>query len=72
MALDDDVCEEEIFYSIDPMRTVYLALKRANLDFLALTCKRPKTKDDEAMMEELQQKIKAYGVSVIDYNFYKL
>jgi len=70
--VDDNVCEEEIFTSIDPMKTVYLALKRANMDYLAFACKWPKTDDDKAMMVELQKKIKGYGVSVIDYNFYKL
>ena len=70
--MDDNVSEEEIFTSLDPMKTVYLALKRANKDLLAFASKWPKTDDDKAMMVVLQQKIKGYAVSVIDYNFYKL
>ena len=70
--IDDNVTEEDIFTSIDPMKTVYLALKRANKDLLAFACKWPKTDNDKAMIVELEQKIKGYGVSVIDYNFYKL
>ena len=54
--MDDNVSEEEIFTSLDPMKTVYLALKRANKDLLAFACKWPKTDDDKAMMVELQKK----------------
>ena len=70
--MDDNVSEEETFTSIESMKTVYLALKRANKDLLAFACKRTKTDHDKAMIVELEQKIKGYGVSVIDYNFYKL
>ena len=40
--IDDNVTEEEIFTSIDPMKTVYLALKRANKDLLALLANGPR------------------------------
>ena len=70
--MDDDVSEYEIFNTLDPMKMISQLLRKANRDLTTYACKWPKTNDDKAKMVELQQKIKGYVVSVINYNFYKL
>ena len=39
----EDIDEDEIFYSTDPMTTVTKALKKANIEYRGLISKRPLT-----------------------------
>jgi hypothetical protein len=42
----EDIDEEKIFYSTDPMTTVAKALKKSNIEYLGLLSKRPLTQED--------------------------
>ena len=66
----EDIDEDEIFYSTDPIKTVTKALKKANIEYLGLISKRPLTQEDRARIVELQTTITNYGVSVIFTYFY--
>jgi hypothetical protein len=70
--LDDEDLEDEIFYSTDPIATVVKALKKANIEYLALFRKRPLTQEDRARIAELQNLITNFGVSGIFTYFYQL
>jgi hypothetical protein len=39
----EDIDEEEIFYSTDPITTIAKALKKTNIEYLVLLSKRPLT-----------------------------
>jgi hypothetical protein len=66
----EDIDEDEIFYSTDPMTTVTKALKKANIEYLGLISKRPLTQEDRARIVELQNTITNFGVSGIFTYFY--
>jgi hypothetical protein len=68
----EDIDEDEIFYSTDPMTTVTKALKKANIEYLGLLSKRPLTQEDRARIVELQNTITNFGVSGIFTYFYQL
>ena len=68
----EDLDEEEIFYSTDLIETVMKALKKENIEYLALLRKRPLTQEDRARIAELQNLIKNLGVSDIFTYFYQL
>jgi hypothetical protein len=68
----EDIDEDIIFYSTDPMTTVTKALKKANIEYLGLVSKRPLTQEDRARIVELQNKITNFGVSGIFTYFYQL
>jgi hypothetical protein len=70
--LDDEELEDEIFYSTDPIETVVKALKKENIEYLALFRKRPLTQEDRERIAELQNLIKKFGVSGIFTYFYQL
>jgi hypothetical protein len=63
--VDDEVIEEEIFYSTNPMETVRKALKRENIELLGLISRRPMTEEINARINELKAQIHSYGVSGI-------
>jgi hypothetical protein len=63
--VDDEVIEEEIFYSKKPMETVRKDLKRENIELLGLISRRPMTKDINTRPNELKDQIHSYGVSGI-------
>ena len=50
----EDIDEEEIFYSTNPIETVTKALKKANMEYLGLITKRPLTQEDRERIVELQ------------------
>ena len=66
----EDIDEEEIYYSTNPMTTVTKALKKANMEYLGLISKRPMTQEDRERIVELQTTITNYGVSGIFIYFY--
>jgi uncharacterized protein YqgV (UPF0045/DUF77 family) len=66
----EDIDEDEIFYSTNPMTTVTKALKKANMEYLGLISKRPLTQEDRERIVELQTTITNYGVSGIFTYFY--
>jgi hypothetical protein len=66
----EDIDEDEIFYSTDPMTTVTKALKKANIEYLGLISKRPLTQEDRERIVELQNTITNFGVSGIFTYFY--
>ena len=66
----EDIDEDEIFYSTNPMTTVTKALKKDNMEYLGLITKRPLTQEDRARIVELQTTITNYGVSDIFTYFY--
>jgi hypothetical protein len=66
----EDIDEDEIFYSTNPMTTVTKALKKANIEYLGLISKRPLTQEDRARIVELQTTITNFGVSGIFTYFY--
>ena len=68
----EDIDEDEIFYSTDPMTTVTKALKKANIEYLGLLSKRPLTQEDRERIVELQNTITNFGVSGIFTYFYQL
>jgi hypothetical protein len=70
--LDDEELEDEIFYSTDPIATVVKALKKENIEYLALFHKRPLTQEDRARIAELQNLITFFWVSGIFTYFYQL
>jgi hypothetical protein len=63
--VDDEVFEEEIFYSKNPMETVRKALKRENIELLGLIRRRPMTKEINTRINEMKAQIHSYGVSGI-------
>ena len=65
-----DIDEDEIFYSTNPMTTVTKALKKDNIEYLGLLSKRPLTQEDRARIVELQNTITNFGVSGIFTYFY--
>jgi hypothetical protein len=65
----EDIDEDEIFYSTDPITTVAKALKKANIEYLGLLSKRPLTQEDKARIVELQNIITNFGVSGISHIF---
>ena len=68
----EDIDEDEIFYSTDPMKTVTKALKKANIEYLGFLSKRPLTQEDRTRIVELQNTITNFGVSGIFTYFYQL
>jgi hypothetical protein len=66
----EDIYEDKIFYSTNPMTTVTKALKKANIEYLGLISKRPLTQEDKARIVELQTTITNFGVSGIFTYFY--
>jgi hypothetical protein len=66
----EDIDEDEIFYSTNPMTTVTKALKKANIEYLGLISKRPLTQEDRERIVELQTTITNFGVSGIFTYFY--
>jgi hypothetical protein len=66
----EDIDEDEIYYSTNPMTTVTKALKKDNMEYLGLIRKRPLTQEDGARIVELQTTITNYGVSGIFTYFY--
>jgi len=52
--VDDEVIEEEIFYSTNPMETIRKALKRENIELLGLISRRPMTEEISARINELK------------------
>jgi hypothetical protein len=66
----EDIDEDKIFYSTNPMTTVTKALKKANIEYLGLISKRPLTQEDRARIVELQTTITNFGVSGIFTYFY--
>ena len=66
----EDIDEDEIFYSKNPMTTVTKALKKDNIEYLGLISKRPLTQEDMATIVELQTTITNFGVSGIFTYFY--
>jgi hypothetical protein len=68
----EDIDEDKIFYSTDPMTSVTKALKNANIEYLGFISKRPLTQDDRARIVELQNTITNFGVSGIFTYFYQL
>ena len=68
----EDIDEDEIFYSTNPMIIVTKALKKANIEYLGLLSKRPLTWEDRARIVELQNTITNLGVSGIFTYFYQL
>jgi hypothetical protein len=66
----EDLDEDEIFYSIDPIETVVKVLNKANIEYLGLFCKRPLTQEDMERIAELQNLINNFGVSFIFTYFY--
>jgi hypothetical protein len=66
----EDIDEDEIFYSTNPMTTVTKALKKANMEYLGLISKRPLTQEDRERIVELQTTITNFGVSGIFTYFY--
>ena len=65
-----DIDEDEIYNSTNPMTTITKALKKANMEYLGLTSKRPLTQEDKARIVELKTTITNYGVSGIFTYFY--
>ena len=63
--MDDEVIEEEIFYSTNPMETVRMALKRETIELLDLISIRPMTEEISARINELKAQIHSYGASGI-------
>jgi hypothetical protein len=63
--VDDEVIEEEIFYSKNPMETVRKALKRENIELLGLISKRLMIEEINTIINELKSQIHSYGVSGI-------
>ena len=61
----EDIDEDEIFYSTNPMTTIMKALKKANMEYLGFINKRPLTQEVGARIVELQTTITNYGVSGI-------
>jgi hypothetical protein len=49
----EDIDEDEIFYSTDPMTTIMKALKKDNIKYLGLISKRPLTQEDREIIIEL-------------------
>jgi hypothetical protein len=68
----EDLDEDEIFYSTDPIETVVKALKKENIEYLGLFRKRPLTQEDRERIAELQNLITNFGVSGIFTYFYQL
>jgi hypothetical protein len=66
----EDIDEDEIYYSTNPMTTVTKALKKANMEYLGLIRKRPLTQEDRERIVELQTTITNFGVSGIFTYFY--
>jgi hypothetical protein len=66
----EDIDEDEIYYSTNPMTTVTKALKKANMEYLGLISKRPLTQEDRERIVELQTTITNFGVSGIFTYFY--
>jgi hypothetical protein len=68
----EDIDEDEIFFSTDPMITVMEALKKANIEYLGFLSKRPLTWEDWERIVELQNTITNLAVSGIFTYFYQL
>ena len=66
----EDIDEDEIFYSTDPMKTITKALKKANIEYLGLLSNRPLIEEVRERIVELQNKITNFGVSGIFTYFY--
>jgi hypothetical protein len=66
----EDIDEDKIYYSTNPMTTVTKALKKANMEYLGLISKRPLTQEDRERIVELQTTITNFGVSGIFTYFY--
>jgi hypothetical protein len=67
-----DIDEEKIFYSTDPIKNVTKALKKDNIEYLGFLSKRSLTQEDKARIAELQNIITNFGVSGIFTYFYQL
>jgi hypothetical protein len=61
----EDIDEDEIFDSTNPMKTVTKALKKDNIEYLGVISKRPLTQEDGARIVELQTTITNFGVGGI-------
>ena len=68
----EDIDEDEIFYSTDPMKTIMKALKKDNIGYLGFLSKRPLTQEDREIIVKLQNIITNFGVSGIFTYFYQL
>ena len=52
-ASTEDIDEDKIFYSTDPMKTVMKALKKDNIEYLGFLSKRSLTQEDTTRIVEL-------------------
>ena len=68
----EDIDQDEIFYSTNPMTTITKDLKKASIEYLGLISKRPLTQEDRERIVELQNTITNFGVSGIFTYFYQL
>ena len=68
----EDIDEDEIFCSTDPMITATNALKKANIEYLGFLSKRPLIWEDMERIVELQNIITNFGLSGIFTYFYQL
>ena len=68
----EDIDEDEIFYSTDPIETIVKALKKESIEYIALFHKRPLTQEDRERIAELQNLINFWGASGIFTYFYQL
>ena len=66
----EDIDEDEIYYSTNPMKIATKALKKANMEYLGLIRKRPLTQEDKERIIEIQTTITNFGVSGIFTYFY--
>jgi hypothetical protein len=71
-ASTEDIDEDEIFFSTNPMETIMNALKNTNIEYIGFLSKRPMTQEGRARIVELQNTITNLGVSVIFTYFYQL
>ena len=68
----EDIDEDKIFYSTDPIATIVKALKKENIEYLSLFRKIPLTQEDMARIVEIQNTITNFWVSGIFTYFYQL
>jgi hypothetical protein len=68
----EDIDEEKIFYSTDPITTVTKDLKKDNIEYLGLLSKIPLTLEDKERIVELPNIVTNFGVSDIFTYFYQL
>jgi hypothetical protein len=66
----EDIDEEEIFFSTNPMIIVTKALKKSSIEYLGFLCKIPLTQEDRERIVELQNTITNFGVRGIFTYFY--